>query len=115
MKLGRGVFIIFALMLIALPGLAQDASTSPSTQALKDAGKKMHRDMMIVYSGDTDSDFVRGMLAHHQGAVDMAKVELQYGSDPDIKKLAQDIVDSQTREIAMMNEWIKRHGQTPAH
>jgi hypothetical protein len=53
----------------------------PSSKAFAQANSKMHKDMSIKFSGDADKDFVRGMVAHHQGAIDMAKVELKYGKD----------------------------------
>ena len=45
------------------------------------------------------------MIPHHQGAIDMAKVELKYGKDPELKKLAQDIIDAQEKEISFMKDW----------
>ena len=62
----------------------------------------------MSYTGDSDKDFVVGMLPHHKGAVDMAKIELQYGKDPDLKKLAANIIKSQDEEIAFMKAWLKK-------
>ena len=70
----------------------------------------MHEGMAIKYTGDADVDFVRGMIPHHQGAVDMAKIELEYGKDPDNRKLAEEIIASQEKEIAVMQAWLKAHG-----
>lgn len=84
---------------------------SPSSQAFAEANAKMHTDMAIEYTGDTDVDFVRGMIPHHQGAIDMAKIELQYGKDPEIRKLAEEVIKAQEGEIAMMKEWLAKHGQ----
>lgn len=82
---------------------------SPSTKGYKDANMAMHKDMDITYSGDADKDFVAGMIPHHQGAVDMAKVELRHGKDPEIRKFAQQVIDAQTGEIKMMRDWQAKH------
>ncbi len=70
---------------------------------------KMHRNMQMQTTGHTDKDFVTMMIPHHQGAVDMAKTELKYGSDPELRHLAETIVDSQEKEIAFMQNWLKQH------
>ena len=93
-----------------MPGMQQGAAAdTAATTAYKAAMGTMMRDMDIRYTGDADRDFVAGMLPHHQGAVDMAKVELRYGHDPALRKLAKDIVAAQDKEIAFMKAWQTKH------
>jgi uncharacterized protein (DUF305 family) len=72
----------------------------------------MHQGTMTCYSGDADVDFVRGIIPHDQRAIDMAKVELEYMKDPDLRKLAEGIVAAQESEIETMQTWLKAHGQS---
>lgn len=110
----------FAVLLSAaalIPGFALAQGMAPMDPADNPADKAfiaaMHDMMMGMHrgmpTGDTDADFVRMMLPHHQAAVDMAKAELQYGNDPGLKALAKDIVAAQEREIAMMKAWADKH------
>ena len=87
------------------------ADATAATTAYMEAMEKMHKDMTMSYTGDSDKDFVTGMLPHHQGAVDMAKIELQYGKDPDLKKLAANIIKSQDEEIAFMKAWLAKNAK----
>ena len=82
-----------------------------STKAYRDANAKMHKDMDIRYSGDADADFVRGMIPHHQGAIDMAKIVLAHGKDPEIRKLAESVIRDQEKEVAVMKDWLKKNGK----
>jgi uncharacterized protein (DUF305 family) len=75
------------------------------------AMRAMHKGMMVKPTGDADVDFVRGMIPHHQGAIDMAKIVLEHGKDPEIKKLAEEVIRAQEGEIAFMEAWLKKHGQ----
>ena len=88
--------------------VAPGAPESPAAKAFIAANAKMHKDMTMTFSGDADVDFIKGMLPHHQGAVDMAKIVLQYGKDPEVKKLAEEIIKAQNTEIAFMNSWLAK-------
>jgi uncharacterized protein (DUF305 family) len=77
---------------------------------LKSSMERMHVAMASVEpSGDGDVDFVRLMLPHHQAAIDMAKTQLMYGKDPQLRRLAQEIITDQQSEIELMQLWLKRH------
>lgn len=103
-----------AALVLAAPAFAApiDPADNPADAAFLNAMKGMmmgmHQNMPM---GDTDQDFVRMMLPHHQAAVDMAKAELQYGQDPDLKALATDVVAAQGKEIAMMKAWLAKHAK----
>jgi uncharacterized protein (DUF305 family) len=78
---------------------------------LQSSMAKMHAAMASVDpSGNSDADFVRLMIPHHQAAIDMAKTQLLYGRDPQMRRLAQEIVTDQQSEIELMNLWLRQHG-----
>ncbi len=79
---------------------------NPAVQAYRDIAEQMHRDMLTEFSGDADVDFARGMIAHHQGAIDMARVALEHGEDPAIRDLAREVIEIQEEEIAFLRDWL---------
>jgi uncharacterized protein (DUF305 family) len=83
---------------------------SPASMAFMEANDRMHGNMMMEYTGNADVDFIKGMIPHHQGAVEMAKIVLEYGQDPEVKKLAEGIIAAQESEIKWMTEWLAKNG-----
>ena len=117
-----------ALCLTALPALTETETEpmvmdhsghmmagdeSPATLAYMQANAAMHTDMAIDYTGNPDVDFIAGMIPHHQGAVAMAKIVLDHGSDPEVRKLAEGVIAAQEAEIAWMTDWLAKHAQVP--
>lgn len=78
----------------------------PVMDALEAANAKMHKDMSITYTGDADIDMLRGMIPHHQGAVEMAQVVMQYGNDPQVRRMAAEIIRNQNLEIRWMQNYL---------
>ena len=106
---------------LAIPGnqalqksAANKSVDDPDWTELKSSMEKMHVAMMSMEtSGNSDADFVRLMIPHHQAAIDMARTELLYGKDPQTRRLAQQIINAQQSEITLMKLWLKRHDASP--
>jgi uncharacterized protein (DUF305 family) len=90
-----------------MAGMTMDAA--PATAEYVAVMNTMMTDMMIPYTGNADRDFIVGMIPHHQGAVDNAKIVLKYGKDPDVRKFAESVIAAQEAEIKWMNDWLAAH------
>ena len=75
---------------------------------MADSMERMHRDMAVPPSGDPDRDFAAMMIPHHQGAVDMARIQLQFGKNPVLRRLAQAIIVEQLQEIGVMQRELQQ-------
>jgi uncharacterized protein (DUF305 family) len=112
--------ILMAIVLTcSIPVLAQESGghgdhAMPQTDSVADQlaaiNSRMHMDMDVQSSGNPDVDFVRAMIPHHQGAIEMAQVILAHGKDPEVRKLADEIVKAQESEIAWMRAYLAKRG-----
>lgn len=92
--------------------IASNTHVMSDGEMMEDDAMGMHSamgDMMAGISGKTGDDFDKAFLAemivHHQGAVDMAEMVLEVSKRPELRKLAEDIISAQTKEIKMMQDW----------
>jgi uncharacterized protein (DUF305 family) len=116
MKALRSAIVAVFILAAAIPAWQQEtysnsreASVNPAWSELLGSMEKMHIAMgSVERSGDSDVDFVRLMLPHHRAAIDMAKTQLLYGKDPQMRRLAQEIIADQDSEIELMQLWLKR-------
>ncbi len=106
---GHGMMMNMDQMQSMMETMMPADGDTASTKAYKQADMDMMQAMAVEYTGDADVDFRLKMIPHHQGAIDMAKVALEYGVDPDTKAMAEAIIAAQEREIAKMKAWLEKN------
>jgi uncharacterized protein (DUF305 family) len=89
------------------PSLLRVSNAYSFSTLMENVDEVMHHAMASAKrTGDPDHDFASEMIPHHQGAIDMAKVELLYGKDPVLRRMAQEIIVSQQQEISVMQRQL---------
>ena len=90
--------------------VGRSAEEAPSTVAYREINDRMHADMNVEFTGDADIGFLKSMIPHHEGAVAMARVVLEHGTDENVRQLAEEIIAAQEAEIEMMRAWLTERG-----
>ena len=102
--------ILFAITL-PLSAMHHDTHKNHGPMPFQKAMDKMHKDMMIKPSGSIDIDFLKAMIPHHQGVINMSEELIKKSKDAELKALAQKMIDDQKAEIKMMQEMLKTKSQ----
>ena len=110
----RPVLPALLALTLATPALAQhaghDAMGDAPHAGMSGAMETMMEAMTFAPSGDVDIDFARAMIAHHRGAIEMARIVVETGEDPEMKALAEEIIATQQVEIEVMQAFLDRKG-----
>lgn len=80
-----------------------------STRDFKQAHIDMMQNMNMEFSGNADADFARSMIKHHQGGIEMAKIQLKHGKDPEMRKMAEKMIKEQGEDNEKFEAWLKKH------
>ena len=99
---GLRLIILAAALAAMTASMAANQDEAPFLTQNQAAMETMMRQMTVKPSGDVDRDFIAMMIPHHQGAIDMARAELQYGHNEQLHRIAQEIIVAQQQEITAM-------------
>lgn len=100
--------------LVSLCSLTANAQINKeaSTEMMDSSMTAMHEMHVMEVTGDTDKDFITGMIPHHQGAVVMSEKIIPHLKDPKIREFAENIVKAQKEEIEYMKNWLAENYPT---
>ncbi|MBM5787913.1 MAG: DUF305 domain-containing protein [Pelagibacterales bacterium] len=108
----KKIFLIVSIVLLstvfALSSMHQGGHQNHGDIPFKKSMDKMHKDMIMKSSGNIDIDFLKGMIPHHQGAIDMSEELIKKTKDPQLKAFAEKIIKDQKAEIKQMQEMLKK-------
>jgi uncharacterized protein (DUF305 family) len=107
-KKSAALSVVAVVVSLSMPAVAQQSPQASKgyMEAMSSMQAKMPKEMI-----DPDTDFARMMIPHHQGAIDMAKVELKYGKDPVFRKMAEKMIEDQQKEVAELQKRLKENGK----
>ncbi len=103
----RGVVVIGLLIVARAVALPVDEADRQFADEMNESMMRMHAAMTVSPTGNVDRDFVAMMVPHHQGAIDMARIQLRYGHNEQLRRIAQEIIVDQEQEIAVMQFAIR--------
>jgi uncharacterized protein (DUF305 family) len=104
----RSILFSFAVVAVSITAAAQDIDRVK--KVFEGANDRMMHGMMMELTEDADKNFAMMMIPHHRGAIDMAKLELQYVKDPHLRAMAEKIMAAQEAEIAELKKWQQDQG-----
>jgi uncharacterized protein (DUF305 family) len=111
----RGI-LAAVLMTVALPAASQQQTSLASGEAaqrtateLSRAGEEMHRRMSAASGDSAEEVYVRRLIEHHRGAVEMSRIALQHIRDSELRRKAQMTIDEQEKEIGDLQSWLNQH------
>lgn len=93
------------MMQMMMPGV----NDSASTKDFKTAHMNMMKNMNMEFTGDPDRDFAASMKKHHEGGIEMARIQLKHGKDPEMRKMAEKLVKEQNEENKKFESWLSKH------
>jgi len=107
-KIFLSILIVTLAITFALAANDHDSHKLDPNVPFKKAMDRMHKGMNFKSTGNIETDFLKGMIPHHQGVVDMSEELIKKSKDAELKAFAQKMIDDQKAEIKMMQDWLKK-------